>query len=130
MNLNLIKQSPTPLNCLFFSNENRELIQRGIRQNILNKYKVRVDNQSEENVLVIMRAIFINNAYDDYNNIEAQVRQLNAITIKLATENIITAVAQYYGYIRDVDRPLQPPPVPANISLYGLKIGYKEERHC
>lgn len=127
MNLNLIKQCPTPLNCLFFSNENRELIQRGIRQNILNKYKVRIDNQSTDNILVIMRVVFINNAYDNYSNIEAQVKQMNTQTIKLATENIITGVAQYYGYIRDVDRPIQPPPVPTNTSLYGVKIGYNNQ---
>jgi hypothetical protein len=127
MNLNLIKQCPTPLNCLFFSNENRDLIQRGLRQYILNKYGVRIDKQSPDNILVIMRAVFINNAYDNYNNIEAQVKQMNARTIEMASENIMTAVAQYYGYIKDVDRPLQPPPVPRNTSLYGVKIGYNSQ---
>ena len=127
MNLNLIKQCPTPLNCLFFSNENRDLIQRGLRQYILNKYGVRIDKQSPDNILVIMRAVFINNAYDNYNNIEAQVKQMNARTIEMASENIMTAVAQYYGYIKDVDRPLQPPPTPKNTSLYGVKIGYNSQ---
>ena len=74
-----------------------------------------------------MRSVFINNAYDNYNNIEAQVKQMNTQTIKVATENIITGVAQYYGYIRDVDRPIQPPPVPTNTSLYGVKIGYNNQ---
>ena len=127
MNLNLIKQCSTPLNCLFFSNQNRELVQKGIRQNVKNKHGIKIDRQSPEGILVIMRFVFINNAYDHYNNIESQVRLMNQKAIEIATENIITGVTQYYGYIKDIDRPLEPLPTPKNTSTHGIKIGYNNQ---
>jgi len=127
MNLNSISQCPTPLNQTFFSEFNQEVIHRGIRQNIFNKYGVRVDKQSPDAILTFMRTVFINNSADPYGDVCAQVKYMNEIVVNMASEQVASGVAQYYGYLRDVERPLQPPPVPTNTSLYGVKIGYNNQ---
>jgi len=127
MNLNSIKQCPTPLNTTFFSDFNQQLVQRGIRQNVYNKYRVKIDQQSPDAIQALMRMVFINNSANGYDDVCAQVKFMNQRVITMATDQIASGVAQYYGYIKDVDAPLNPPSIPANTSLYGVKIGYNNQ---
>jgi hypothetical protein len=127
MNLNAINQIQTPLNTAFFCQRNQDTIQRGLRQHVLNQYKVRIDNQSPDAILALMRMVFINNSSDPYGSVQPQVRFMNGRVIEMATTQVASGVAQHYGYLRDIDRPLQPPPTPRNTSLYGVKIGYNTQ---
>lgn len=127
MNLNSINQTQTPLNTAFFCQSNQDIIQRGLRQNVLNKYGVRIDNQSPDALLAMMRVVFINNSADPYGNITPQIRFMNGRVVEMATEQVASGVAQHYSYLKDIDNPLQPPPIPRNTSLYGVKIGYNEQ---
>ena len=127
MNLNSIGQCATPLNQTFFSEFNQKVVHRGIKQNILNKYGVRIDDQSPDAILTFMRTAFINNSANPYGDVCAQVKYMNEIVVKMASEQVASGISQYYGYIRDVDSPLQPPPVPQNTSMYGVKMGYNKK---
>ena len=46
LHLNTLKQCPTPLNTLFFSDFNKNLLQRGIRQAFKNKTGISIDYQN------------------------------------------------------------------------------------
>lgn len=127
MNLNSISQCPTPLNQVFFCDVNQETIQKLIRQNIYNQYKHRIDRQSSSDLLAIMRSVFISNSANPYDDVYSQVKYMNNVTMKTACKQIETGLAQYFGYLRDIDRPIQPHPVPKNTSLYGVKIGYNNQ---
>lgn len=127
MNLHSISQCPTPLNTTFFSKQNQNLIQRGIKQQILNKHKVKIDNQSPDVILAIMRVVFINNSADPYNDITAQVKFMNQRVIEMCARQITSGLTQFYGYLQDIDRPLHPPSIPVNTSVYGNKINYNEK---
>ena len=127
MNLNSINQTQTPLNTAFFCKRNQDIIQRGLKQHVLNQYRVRIDTQSPDAILAMMRVVFINNSSDPYGNVQPQVRFMNQRVIEMATKQVATGVAQHYGYIKDIDRPLQPPPTPRNTSLYGVKMGYNNQ---
>lgn len=127
MNLNSINQTQTPLNTAFFCQRNQDIIQRGLRQNVLNKFGVRIDDQSPDAILALMRVVFINNSANPYGAVNPQVRYMNGKVIEMATEQVASGVAQHYGYLKDIDRPLQPPPTPRNTSLYGVKIGYNDQ---
>lgn len=127
MNLNSISQCSTPLNTTFFSKFNQDLIQRGLRQNVLNKYGAKIDNQSPDAILALMRMVFIDNSSNPYGDVCEQVRFMNVRVIDMASEQVLSGLAQYKGYLRDIDRPLQPPAVPRNTSLYGVKIGYNDK---
>jgi hypothetical protein len=69
-----------------------------------------------------MRVVFINNAGDQQQDVNPQVKAMNAMVIKTAMSQVQSGVAQYMGYMRDIDTMAVPPVAPANTSTYGLKI--------
>ncbi|MDB4345961.1 hypothetical protein OAA41_00160 [bacterium] len=117
-----MKQTATPLNTLFFSEFNRNLLQKAIRQTFKNKTGVSIDYQNPDDLYAIMRNVFINNASNHTTNINEQVKFMNSIVIKTALSQVQSGVAQYLGYIRDIDTLAVPPIAPANTSTFGLKI--------
>ena len=127
MNLNSISQCPTPLNQAFFCQFNQETVQKLIRQRIYDQYKLKIDKQSPDDLLAIMRSVFINNSADPYSDVYNQVKYMNDVTTRTACKQIETGLAQHFGYLQDIDRPIQPPAIPANTSLYGVKIGYNNQ---
>lgn len=122
MYVNTLKQTKTPLNELFFSEFNVNLIQRGIRQHFKNKTGISIDYQNIRDVFVIMRTVFINNSGDPYNNIEAQVRMMNEKVIEMAYGQIQTGVSQFMAYVRDSESLAVPLAQPINTSNHGNKI--------
>ena len=121
-NLMSIKQTPTPLNTLFFSEFNTNLVQRAIRQTFKDKTGISIDYQNPDDLYSIMRVVFINNAGDQQQDVNPQVKAMNAMVIKTAMAQVQSVVAQYMGYMRDIDTMAVPPVAPANTSTYGLKI--------
>lgn len=122
LHLNSIKQTPTPLNTLFFSEFNTNLLQRGIRQAFRNDTGVAIDYQNPDDLYSIMRVVFINNAGNHNEAVNEQVRYMNSLVIKTAVGQITSGVAQFMGYMRDIDTMAVPPVAPANTSTYGMKI--------
>ena len=122
LNLNSIKQTRTPLNTLFFSEFNTNLLQRAIRQTFKNNTGMSIDYQNTSDLYAIMRVVFINNAGNHTTNVNEQVKFMNALVIKTAVGQIRSGVSQYRGYIRDIDTLVVPPEPPANTSTYGLKM--------
>lgn len=121
-NLSSIKQTPTPLNTLFFSEFNLNLVQRAIRQTFKDKTGISIDYQNPSDLYSLMRVVFINNAGDHFQEVNAQVKAMNSKVIKTALTQVQSGVSQYMGYIRDIDTMAVPPIAPANTSTYGLKI--------
>ena len=122
MYINTLKQSETPLNKLFFSEFNTNLIQRGIRQHFKNKTGIAIDYQNINDVFVIMRTIFINNSGDPYENVEAQVRMMNEQVLEAAYDQIQTGMAQFIAYNKELDVLTTPLAKPMSTSTTGLKI--------
>lgn len=122
LHLNSLKQCETPLNTLFFSSFNVNLLQRAIRQDFKNKTGVAIDYQSEDDLYGIMRVVFINNAGDHHSRVNEQVKMMNTMVIKTAVSQIQSGVSQYMGYVHDMDRGLEPIDRPKNTSTFGNKI--------
>ena len=122
LHLNSMKQCATPLNTLFFSSFNVNLLQRAIRQDFKNKTGVSIDYQNEDDLYGIMRVVFINNSGDHFTRVNEQVKMMNTQVIKTAISQIQSGVSQYMGYVHDMDRGLEPINRPVNTSTYGNKI--------
>jgi hypothetical protein len=122
-----MKQTATPLNTLFFSEFNRNLLQKAIRQSFKNKTGVSIDYQNPDDLYAIMRNVFINNASNHTYRINEQVKFMNGVVIKTALSQVQSGVAQYLGYIRDIDTLAVPPTPPANTSTFGLKIDKNDQ---
>lgn len=122
LHLNSMKQTETPLNKLFFGALNRDLLQRGIRQTFKLRTGIAIDYQNPDDLYAIMRATFISNSGDHFNNVEAQVRDMNVRVIDTCLSQIQTGVSQYMSYAKEIDTIAQPMDRPVNTSTAGKKL--------
>ena len=127
LHLNSLKQCETPLNTLFFSEFNKNLLQRGIRQAFKNKTGIAIDYQNSDDLYGIMRVVFINNSGDHHTNVNEQVRVMNTRVIETAISQIQTGVSQYIAYAQDIDTISTPIDRPINTSTTGNKIEYNNK---
>lgn len=118
-----MKQTATPLNTLYFSEYNINLLHRAIRQKFKNMTGKSIDYQSQADLIAIMRYIYLMNLTDPYGNIHKQVQLMNTRVIDTAMSQLMTSVSQFYGYAKDISNPIVPPNLPTNTSLHGTKIG-------
>ena len=122
LHLDSLKQCETPLNKLFFSAYNKDLIQRGIRQTFKNRTGISIDYQNPDDLYGIMRSVFISNSGDHYNNVNNQVRDMNVRVIDTSLGQIQTGVSQYMSYASEIDTISQPMDRPVNMSTVGKKL--------
>ena len=122
LHLDSLKQCETPLNTLFFSEFNQNILQRGIRQAFKNKTGIAIDRQNPDDLYSIMRVVFINNSGDHYSRVNEQVRMMNERVIDTALSQIQTGVSQYMAYVKDIDTIAVPLAQPINTSTVGKKI--------
>ena len=122
LHLNSLKQVPTPLNTLFFSDFNKNLLQRAIRQNFKDETGIAIDYQNNDDLFAIMRVVFINNSRNPSEKVNEQVKMMNSMVIKTATSQINSGVSQYMDYVKQIDTQPVPLDIPANTTTYGNKI--------
>jgi hypothetical protein len=127
LHLDSLKQCETPLNTLFFSEFNQNLLQRGIRQAFKNKTGIAIDRQNPDDLYGIMRVVFINNSGDHYKAVNQQVRMMNERVIESAIGQIQTGVSQYLSYVQDIDTISVPLAQPINTSTVGMKMDKNEK---
>ena len=116
-------QAKSCLDQEFFSQENINVLQKLIRNEVLKQTdgKHKIDNQSETELVIIMRSIFLQNSLNQKCNIKQQVNNLNSIVIKEAVPIILTAIEQYFGYVKDASSMPLPMEQPKNVSNAGTK---------
>ena len=108
---------------IFFSDENINLINKQIVLSVWkktnNKYKINF--QSKDKLIIVMRYVFIENSKNLPYNIKGQIYELNCNTVGEILPNIITNFEQQLGYLRDIEKRGDLPPLPqsstANITL-------------
>jgi len=127
LHLDSIQQCETPLNTLFFSEFNKNLLQRGIRQAFKNKTGISIDYQNPDDLYGIMRMVFINNAGDHHTRVNEQVKFINERVIQTALSQIQTGVSQYIAYAKDIDTISVPLDQPINTSTTGNKLGFNDK---
>jgi len=103
LHLNSMKQCETPLNTLFFSEFNKNILQRGIRQTFKDRTGISIDYQNSDDLYGIMRVVFINNSGDHQRDVNKQVKLMNSRVIETALSQIQTGVSQYIAYVKDID---------------------------
>lgn len=127
LHLNSVKQCETPLNTLFFSEFNKNLLQRGIRQAFKDRTGISIDYQNPDDLYGIMRVVFINNSGDHHKEVNKQVKAMNARVIDTALSQIQTGVSQYIAYVSDIDTASVPLDQPINTSTVGKKLPYNSK---
>lgn len=119
-----IAQENSPLSKLYFSNENVKRIQANIKRYIwkLSKGKFKMDiDQDESDLLISMRAIFLENCKFIPINITQQLNELNKKTLIEIIPDMITNIKQQYTYIKTITNPINPIDLPLGVGSRGRK---------
>lgn len=113
----------TTLSKLFFSGENIQILQNGIRAGVYKKSqnKYIIDEQDETNLKIIMRTMFLNYARHVPKKIKEEIVYLNNIILDHCIHNVFNNVISYEKYIRDANTLPTPPDNPTVNSLKGNK---------
>lgn len=103
----------------FFSDQNMDIIQKQIILAIFKNIGWKVPYQRKISVLLVMKYIYNFYARNLPYQITNQIRELNSKVVAEIVPRMITQIEQYFGYIRDSNRPLQIMEQPINPSIKG-----------
>ncbi len=109
------------LNKAFFSKQNIDLIQKEIIERIYKKTnnKARIGRQSDTELKIVMRSIYLQQSKNLPNNIKKQIYELNEKVLEYCVNAVYVELQQYLGYIRDINSLKQPLDRPTNMSSKG-----------
>jgi hypothetical protein len=114
----------SPVSKLYFSKENTARIQKMIKKDVYNRtegaYVLETDQDSND-LLVAMRAVYLEHADHLLTHFVKQVKKLNMRTIEYIVPDIVTNIKQHYGYLKEINSPLQMIPRPLNVHKAGRK---------
>ena len=96
-----IHQCATLLTSTFFSGSNMQLIQRRLQTEFLELTGYRIDYQKHEDLVTIMRSIFVTNSRHLDHHIKEQIAELNDKVVATCLPMIARNIEQYIGYIHD-----------------------------
>lgn len=93
--------SKNNVNTLFFSQQNVDILQQGIRYSVYKKTNRTIDNQDERELRVIMRSIYLQYSRNLPTNVLEQVKELNSRVLDGVIPKIVIEMNQYSTYLRD-----------------------------
>ena len=118
-----------PVSELFFSKHNITTLQNGIRYSVFiktNNLSV-IDFQSEFELLIIMRSIYLQYCKHKQYDIVGQVKDLNSKVLDYAVPKVLVELNQYINYKRDASTLPMPLEHSKNVSQRGTRILYTKE---
>ena len=94
----------TPLSRAYFSRENIQIIQNGIRAGVYNKSNQQyvVAPQDCDALKVIMRSVFLQHAANQPHDIATQIEELNKIVLDYCIFHVYSEAQSYMKYLNDV----------------------------
>lgn len=115
--------SDTPLSKVYFSEDNIDLIQDELKQAVYNKTdnKYVIDRQSDTELIIVMRSIFLQNSNNLPYDIKNQIIQLNKLVLDYCIPNVVSGILSYNCYLKDIANPIMPMENPQNVSSAGTK---------
>jgi hypothetical protein len=113
----------TEVSKVFFSIDNIDLLQRGIRNKILNDTdgQINISRQSDDELKIIMRSMYFQYGKNSKYNIKEQILELNTRVLEWSVPEIISNVKQSQKYLQDISTM----PVPLERSTLPSKKGTK-----
>lgn len=109
----------TPLSDAFFGGANVERLQAALRAEILKRTGYAIDRQSDEQLLIVMRYVFMQSAR--HQGGEEEVARLNGLVLREIVPQVGAGLAQYLAYLRDASTLPTPIPRGQATSIKGTK---------
>lgn len=92
----------------YFSTKNIQNIQDTIRYAVYMETKQTIGPQSENDLLIIMRSIYLQYTSNDNNNITEEIQYLNSKVVEYSVKTILIAVYQHMEYMKELHSNLPP----------------------
>jgi hypothetical protein len=119
--------SENDVNSVFFSQKNVDAIQHGIRYSIFNKSSRIIDNQSEREIRIIMRSMYLQYSKNLATDIISQVKDINKKVLDFIIPRVLIEMNQYDTYIKDASSLPIPLGRGTNTSTTGTKFLHTKE---
>lgn len=117
-------QSESELSKLFFSDDNFKRIQLKIKKEIFKRtqgeFKLDVD-QEQRDLFIVMRAVYMEYGRFLPYQIVRQVKRLNDKVVDSIVPGMLTEIKQEYGYLKEINKPLDPIARPQNCNGAGRR---------
>ena len=93
----------TTLSTAFFSQQNIQMLQNGIRAGVYKKSngQYTIGPQDCDSLKIIMRSVYLQYAANQVNNISEQVAELNNIVLNYCVQQVYGEAQGYMKYIND-----------------------------
>ena len=98
----------------FFSKQNIQIIQNGIRKGVFDRSngKIVVDNQSEDQIVTVMRSMYLQYSKNLDTDIAKQIYELNSVILSYCINNVYTEAVAYIKYRQDASTMYTPMSAP------------------
>jgi hypothetical protein len=110
---------------MFFSDENMSRIQKKIKEEVYKRTNGQYtldEDQDESDLMIVMRALYLDKCKNLNEQPIRQVKLLNQQTVDYIIPDLISNIKQYFGYIKDINKPLQVIPLPLASNRAGRKL--------
>lgn len=112
---------PNLLNQTFFSTANFQILQNKIRYEVYKQTHTVIDEQSSDDLFMIMRAIYLTYGRNLPTNIAGQVEELNKLVADWCVPKIAAELGMYVQYLHDIDKMPVPLSHPVSQSSAGTR---------
>jgi hypothetical protein len=94
----------TALSQAFFSRENIQIIQNGIRAGVYERSNGQyvIGDQDCDSIKIIMRSVFLQHSANKPSNIPQQIEELNKIVLNYCIQQVYSEAQGYMKYVDDV----------------------------
>ena len=119
------RHNTTPLNTVFFSQSNIDNLQSQIKASVLamSNGEYVIDNQSEDDLHLIMRAYYLQYAPNNPANVAMELSELNERVVSFASNRIMVEIVSYKRYRKDILDFPDPIERPIDVKVYGTRTG-------
>lgn len=93
----------SPLSLAFFSRENIQIIQNGIRAGVYHRSngQYTIGPQDCDSLKIVMRSVFLQHSANQPTNIPQQIEELNKIVLNYCIQQVYSEAQGYMKYIDD-----------------------------
>lgn len=115
----------TPLNMVFFSKSNLDLLQDKIAEHVwlMSNKKYRIDRQSDDDIQIIMRSYYLMFGENNDARVAEELEDLNRRVIGYVSAKVYSEVEFYQFYRKDIEEFAPPIAAPMNTQVYGTRTG-------
>jgi hypothetical protein len=117
----------TPLSQAFFSRENIQIIQNGIRAGVYHRSngQYTIGPQDCDSIKIVMRSVFLQYSANKPSDISQQIIELNKIVLNYCIQQVYSEAQGYMKYIDDVTTLVVPIAHPVQASTADRQLEFK-----